>query len=293
MMPIELGSSRGGEQHPSAKFSDAKIEEVKTLLTTTHKNVSIRKLAKELKMGKTTLQKLRKHGTRSVAKAKSAPADRFTHEEIREIRGAAKTETQVSIAKRYKKSESVIGDIVRKRTYKHVMDDNKKQQVFDRDQYQKRLQKASGRLLAKTVQPSASDCWEWVGATKKSGYGKMTWQGKTYGAHQVSWMLHHNDGKSQPEHLEVRHLCPQNKNCVNPAHLEIGTRKQNAQDRVVHGTQFTGERHPSAIVSYAVRKEIIDKCSTKPIVEAFHELKETHDLTYRQIVEIQRKRKRK
>lgn len=53
---------------------------------------------------------------------------------------------------------------------------------------------------------------------------------------------------SIPEGMQVRHLC-HNKLCINPEHLEVGTAKQNAQDRTpnpdkdecINGHEFTAE----------------------------------------------------
>jgi hypothetical protein len=59
-------------------------------------------------------------------------------------------------------------------------------------------------------------CWQWTGKLMKIGYAEISWNGRRFYAHQVSYLLHKGD---IPEGLEIDHLC-ENKGCVNPDHLE-------------------------------------------------------------------------
>lgn len=78
----------------------------------------------------------------------------------------------------------------------------------------------------------ARECWEWLGAKTAFGYGKMAFRGrKTVGAHRVSWMIHFGD---IPEGMSVLHECD-NPHCVHPAHLFLGTQKDNMRDAVKKG----------------------------------------------------------
>lgn len=84
------------------------------------------------------------------------------------------------------------------------------------------------------------ECWPWVGSHHRQGYGLFVKRGKRRGhllAHRVAWFLEHGE---PPYGLLVRHLC-NNENCVNVAHLAIGTSLDNAQDRVRSGRQRWGE----------------------------------------------------
>lgn len=70
-------------------------------------------------------------------------------------------------------------------------------------------------------------CWWWHGYTDKDGYGIIThyvdakkWTRK---AHRIAYLLAH--GQIDPG-LTIDHLC-RNRRCVNPAHLELVSMKEN------------------------------------------------------------------
>ena len=57
------------------------------------------------------------------------------------------------------------------------------------------------------------------------------------------------------EGLMVRHKC-QNKNCIAPEHLELGTAKENSSDRIRDGTTSIGILHPNATIDENTALEI-------------------------------------
>jgi hypothetical protein len=91
-------------------------------------------------------------------------------------------------------------------------------------------------------------CWEWTGGVDNDGYGRISGQvdGVRYQkAHRVAWVLHNQ--QPIPANMVVCHSCD-NRRCVNPAHLWLGTQEENQLDKIGKGRHITvrGEAHPEA-----------------------------------------------
>jgi hypothetical protein len=70
-------------------------------------------------------------------------------------------------------------------------------------------------------------CWNWTGRLNVGGYGRFSRGGCWKQAHRISYEIYKGP---IPEGLVVRHMCVGNRKCVNPAHLEVGTHKDNTAD---------------------------------------------------------------
>lgn len=91
------------------------------------------------------------------------------------------------------------------------------------------------------VREVESGCWEWVGTLQRNGYSSFYYRGKIVRGHR--WSYEHFTAPI-PQGKEIDHLC-RNRKCVNPAHLEPVTSKENARRAMrthcVNGHAFTPE----------------------------------------------------
>lgn len=89
---------------------------------------------------------------------------------------------------------------------------------------------------------SFDGCWEWQGALSFHGYGRVQ-STKVLGrgslsAHRISWII--TFGWIDPM-LSILHRCD-NRKCVKPTHLFLGTQHENVLDMVSKGRHWKQRR---------------------------------------------------
>lgn len=96
------------------------------------------------------------------------------------------------------------------------------------------------RFKAKVAAPNENGCHLWLGGKFHFGHGQFHVGGTSIPAHRVAYML----AKGDPGHLCVCHSCDR-PSCVNPEHLWLGTRTDNAADRDLKGRTGRGLKDKS------------------------------------------------
>lgn len=91
-----------------------------------------------------------------------------------------------------------------------------------------------------------SDCKEWKGCRNKDGYGRITLSKIVHNVHRYAYCLHRGIPLLSIKGLTVCHSCD-NRSCINPDHLFLGTQYDNVRDMISKGRRadYTGKNNPN------------------------------------------------
>jgi len=120
------------------------------------------------------------------------------------------------------------------------------------------------RFLESFDRDGENQCWNWNKSVTSAGYGLITDEtGKQIGSNRASWILHNGP---IPKGMVICHKCD-NRLCVNPSHLFVGTQRDNVRDCINKGRRndVRGEMRPNARLTQAAVRFI--RRTHRPVVE--------------------------
>ncbi len=125
------------------------------------------------------------------------------------------------------------------------------------------------RRLAGRWRETPAGCWEWTGYVNPQGYGCLIIKGRSIRAHRAAYVAANGqitDGR------QVNHHCD-NRRCVNPSHLYLGTQSQNIRDAISRNRLYVpdggrGSSHSQAALTAEQANDIARLYATGKYTQA-------------------------
>ena len=147
----------------------------------------------------------------------------------------------------------------------------------------KRTVSIARRIIRFSFLCRKTGCWVWTGSKCggsrgfPSKYGKIKIFGKHYLLHIL--FCEHRHGP-RPPGKQVRHICG-NASCFNPKHLAWSTDIENKADKLIHGTDLRGQKHPKAKLKAS---QVLEIRESEKTVKQLCEVYGVGDSTIRKIL---------
>lgn len=109
------------------------------------------------------------------------------------------------------------------------------------------------------------DCWEWQAGRTPYGYGLLTCNKQRWGTHRFAYSV--TNGPI-PIGMIVLHTCD-NPPCCNPAHLRLGTHRDNTRDAFVKGRLKPGVRLLTPEIAARIRQARVEGFTYAKIADRF------------------------
>lgn len=136
---------------------------------------------------------------------------------------------------------------------------------------------AEERFMSKV--DTSGECWEWTGAIKAKGYGAFWQNGRSIRAHRFSWELHCGP---IPDGLMVLHHCD-NRRCVRPEHLFLGTAQDNILDAYQKGRVERHKPYFRNTTNHPRGETHVSSILTENDVREIRQLRSSGELTFKEI----------
>ncbi len=130
-------------------------------------------------------------------------------------------------------------------------------------------------IETRSIPEPNSGCWLWEGNISPRGYGRVylsptsSRKAAEDGAHRISYRIYCG---AIPDGMQIRHQCD-NRACVNPSHLLVGTITDNMADRDRRQRTCRGDRHYRAKLNAdsvrAIRAQLSNGKTVREVAKSF------------------------
>lgn len=141
----------------------------------------------------------------------------------------------------------------------------------------------AARFWSNVQKGKKNECWPYL-CRKRTGYGRISIDNISYPAHRVAWVLVNR--QDLPPHLLACHRCD-NRACVNPAHLFLGTHQDNTQDMMKKGRNRSNP-NPGLHLPKFTDKQVITMRKDYALGKSAHQLAVEYDTTHGNVSKIVR-----
>lgn len=121
------------------------------------------------------------------------------------------------------------------------------------------------RFFTKVDIKEEDECWNWLESVDKDGYGRFSYYDRNLHSSKVSLIIH--NGKI-PKGIYALHKCD-NRKCVNPKHLWLGSQQENLEDRDNKGRGNISNFKINVDIATKIREDFLNGLNKRQLFKKY------------------------
>lgn len=127
------------------------------------------------------------------------------------------------------------------------------------------MQTIEEKLADRSMPEPNSGCLLWLRGCNHKGYGVLNTGRKALKAHRVAWVMKHGP---IPAGMQICHKCDV-RSCINPAHLFLGTPKENVRDCIAKNRASPPPLYKGVLTEQQVSEIFLSLQTLKQLAEIY------------------------